>query len=261
MSYTTNIPFNKRAAFAALALILWLAALPSFGQAQQSTDVRELVPTQTLECEMAGAETHRYKFNLQANEFFQARVEQNGVDVTLRLLDASSHVLAMMDSPNGIEGPETLSFVPEKAGSFVLEVAGLNAKAEKGNYSIRRESARMATAKNKRRMEVERLFDAGMIAREAEGQVEAAIKLLTAAQVGWKELTAQQVRKLRQARAKVVEDRYRIILVTPDTQVDAKTEIKAKDLNDKIEKFRATVQQTAVDPRPLGKELYDILWR
>lgn len=57
----------------------------------------------------------------------------------------------------------------------------------------------------------------------------------------------------------VGEDRYRVILVTPDTQTDGKYEIKASDLNDKIEKFRAAVQDPSVDPRPLGKELFDIL--
>ncbi|MDT4967577.1 MAG: hypothetical protein QOJ64_2314, partial [Acidobacteriota bacterium] len=55
------------------------------------------------------------------------------------------------------------------------------------------------------------------------------------------------------------DDRYRVILVTPDTQIDAKTEIKAQDLNDKIQKFRAIVQNPKTDPRPLGKELYDVL--
>ena len=57
----------------------------------------------------------------------------------------------------------------------------------------------------------------------------------------------------------VGEDRFRTILVTPDTQTDGKTEIKAADLSDKIINFRAALQTPSVDPRPLGKELYDIL--
>jgi CHAT domain-containing protein/tetratricopeptide (TPR) repeat protein len=57
----------------------------------------------------------------------------------------------------------------------------------------------------------------------------------------------------------VGEDRYRVILTTPRAQADGKTEIKAATLNDKISKFRDAVQNPAIDPRPLGKELYDIL--
>lgn len=55
------------------------------------------------------------------------------------------------------------------------------------------------------------------------------------------------------------EDRYRVILTTPKTQIDSKTEIKSADLNKKIFDFRQAVQNPAIDPRPLGKELYDIL--
>jgi CHAT domain-containing protein/tetratricopeptide (TPR) repeat protein len=57
----------------------------------------------------------------------------------------------------------------------------------------------------------------------------------------------------------VGDDRYRVILTTPDVQTDGKTEIKAADLNKKISDFRAAVQDPKVDPRPLGKELYDIV--
>ena len=55
------------------------------------------------------------------------------------------------------------------------------------------------------------------------------------------------------------EDRYRVILTTASVQKDAKTEIKLSELNKKIFAFREALQNPAVDPRPLGKELYDII--
>jgi CHAT domain-containing protein/tetratricopeptide (TPR) repeat protein len=55
------------------------------------------------------------------------------------------------------------------------------------------------------------------------------------------------------------EEQYRVILTTPKVQIDGKTEIKAVDLNRKIFEFRAALQTPTVDPRPLAKELYDIL--
>jgi CHAT domain-containing protein/Tfp pilus assembly protein PilF len=55
------------------------------------------------------------------------------------------------------------------------------------------------------------------------------------------------------------KDRYRVILVTPETQVDGKTEIKEAELNEKIAQFRAVAQNPTIDPCPAGKELYDIL--
>jgi CHAT domain-containing protein len=57
----------------------------------------------------------------------------------------------------------------------------------------------------------------------------------------------------------VTENRYRVILTTPNLQIDAKTDIKAVDLNKKIFDFRDALLNKKIDPRPLGKEIYDIL--
>jgi len=57
----------------------------------------------------------------------------------------------------------------------------------------------------------------------------------------------------------ITKDRYRVILTTPTVQVDGKTEIKATDLNKKIFAYREALQNLEIDPRPKGKELYDIL--
>jgi len=57
----------------------------------------------------------------------------------------------------------------------------------------------------------------------------------------------------------VLPDRYRVILTTGQTQVDRKTEIKAAELNQKLNCFLMALMNPRVDPRPLGKELYDIL--
>ena len=57
----------------------------------------------------------------------------------------------------------------------------------------------------------------------------------------------------------VVQNRYRVILTTPTVQVDGKTDIDISVLNKKIFAFRAALRDRSVDPRPLGKELYDIL--
>jgi CHAT domain-containing protein/tetratricopeptide (TPR) repeat protein len=57
----------------------------------------------------------------------------------------------------------------------------------------------------------------------------------------------------------VTPDRYRVVLTTPAVQVDAKAEIPAAALNKKIFAFRELLRNPAADPRPAGKELYDIL--
>jgi len=57
----------------------------------------------------------------------------------------------------------------------------------------------------------------------------------------------------------ITENRYRVILTTPTVQIDGKTDISALELNKKIYAFREALQNPRVDPRPLAKQLYDIL--
>jgi CHAT domain-containing protein/Tfp pilus assembly protein PilF len=192
----TSTSFASRVILITLSLTLWPAASAVFGQTEQPNEVRELPPGQTLEREMTGAETHRYKFDLQANEFFQVRVEQKGIDVLLKLLGANGQVVARMGSPSERQGPETLSFVMEKSGSFVLELSGFDVTAEKGNYTIKREASRTATRKDKRRVEIEWLFVEGMTARDVVGQEETAIKKFSEAQAGWQELADSYMAEL-----------------------------------------------------------------
>jgi CHAT domain-containing protein/Tfp pilus assembly protein PilF len=141
------------------ALSLNFILLTSYGQQQQSNIIRELPPGETLVREMSGAESHRYGFDLQKDDFFHVKVDQAGIDVTLKLMDADGHVLATMDSPNGNEGSETLSFIAKKSANFVLYVGSTDERAKKGSYSVWRWPSRTATPQDARRVELERVFD------------------------------------------------------------------------------------------------------
>ncbi len=57
----------------------------------------------------------------------------------------------------------------------------------------------------------------------------------------------------------VSDQRYRVVATTPTVQVAGKTEISATDLNKKIFAFRKLLEDPESDPRPLGKELYDVI--
>ncbi len=185
----------------AISELILFSAL-AYGQGRNDDSIRELPPNQTVEREMIGAQTHRYRLDLQANEFFQVHVEQKGVDVTLKLLDSNGNVLATMNSPNGKNGPETLSFVMADTGRYVLEVIGADEKAEKGHYAITREAARGATMKDKRRVEVERLFVEAIAARQIDSQVETAIKRFSQALAGWQELNDRYMESLTEQQLK-----------------------------------------------------------
>jgi CHAT domain-containing protein len=57
----------------------------------------------------------------------------------------------------------------------------------------------------------------------------------------------------------VGEEKYRVILITPDVQKAAEYPIKGVELNRKIAAFRDALQDYKTDPRPLAQELYKII--
>lgn len=208
-----GILFLRRVVTALIAMTLWLAPSTVSGQARPSGGVRELRPGRALEREVTGSETHGYKFALRKNEFLQVRVEQRGADVVLRLFGTGGNELARMDSPNGKEGVETLTFVAPEAGVYTLEVGGLEPKAAKGRYRIFRETPRESTQRDKRRVEVERLFvTAGDQSASSPDPTDAGIKKWEEALAGWRELrddymaeqSARQLRRSKNAKAKAL---------------------------------------------------------
>ncbi len=57
----------------------------------------------------------------------------------------------------------------------------------------------------------------------------------------------------------VGEEKYRVILITPDAQVAREYPIKAAEVNKKVAALREALQNPKVDPRPLAQELYRIV--
>ncbi len=57
----------------------------------------------------------------------------------------------------------------------------------------------------------------------------------------------------------VGEDKYRVILITPEVQKAAEYRIRAADLYRKVAAFRQAIEDPRTDPRPLAQELYRIL--
>lgn len=57
----------------------------------------------------------------------------------------------------------------------------------------------------------------------------------------------------------VTEEKYRVILITAYSQKAAEYPITAADLNKEVQRFRDVLTNPRLDPRPLAKQLYDIL--
>ncbi|HNB73216.1 MAG TPA: tetratricopeptide repeat protein, partial [Acidobacteriota bacterium] len=90
-----------------------------------------------VERELQAEQKHSFTVQLEANRYVRIEVEQQGIDVIVRLFDPAGKQVQEMDSPNGTNGPEHLRHVTIEAGTYRIEVAGLEKGAKPGKYTIR----------------------------------------------------------------------------------------------------------------------------
>ena len=91
-------------------------------------------------------ETHTYTVTLEENMFAQLVVEQNGIDIIVKVAAPNGKSLGDFDSPNGTEGPENVSFVGIVAGAYSVSVAPLTpGEGSSGQYQIKLIELREAT--------------------------------------------------------------------------------------------------------------------
>lgn len=139
-----------------------------------------------LQKRIGGGESHSYTLALNIGQFVQLQIDQRGVDVIVRLFDSEGVQKAEMDSPNGAHGPELLCFIPEKAGSYRVEVRQLQADAIVGNYTILVTDIRALEAADRSRFEAQQIFSEAEqlrnqgkveVTADAIAKYEAAVKL------------------------------------------------------------------------------------
>jgi CHAT domain-containing protein/Tfp pilus assembly protein PilF len=119
-----------------------------------------------IERELKGGEVHAYTFKPEAGQFVSIVVEQRGIDVVVVVLAPDGKHLAEVDSPNGSNGPEPLSFVANGSGNYRIEVRPLE-KTATGRYAIRIEAIRAATPQEKDRDRV-KSFAAALVFSDSE---------------------------------------------------------------------------------------------
>jgi hypothetical protein len=78
--------------------------------------------------------------------------------VVVTLFRPDGEKLKEVDSPNGTQGPEPVSFIVEASGNYRLEVRALEKDAPAGRYEVRIEELRAATTQDRSRVAAEQAF-------------------------------------------------------------------------------------------------------
>lgn len=144
--------------FIKLLLIILLFGANAFGQTPQT-----LSPNRKIEREMRGGEKISYQIKAKKGEFIQARADQKGIDVTVKVFapsDGDAPIsIAVRDTPNGRFGAEDVSFVAPASGVYRIEISSTDDKAPAGKYELILAAPRAAPGeKDLLRAKTERIY-------------------------------------------------------------------------------------------------------
>src|SRR5437763_1372443 len=108
------------------ALLIILLTAPSFAYAltpsgshttftrakvEPQADLVPLVPGNPIERALNGGESHRFTLKLKSNQYLRVTADQRGIDVVVTLFAPDGRKLMEVDTPNGEQGPEILSYI------------------------------------------------------------------------------------------------------------------------------------------------------
>ena len=111
------------------ALIFWLAA-------STPTDTPLPPPGSERSESIGGTTAHRYVVAAPKDTTLVVNVLQEGIDLVVEVRDATGALLLSFDSPNGIDGPETATWVSGAGGRFTVVVRPLAPGAPAGRYRL-----------------------------------------------------------------------------------------------------------------------------
>ncbi|HYW70112.1 MAG TPA: CHAT domain-containing protein [Pyrinomonadaceae bacterium] len=137
-----------------VALVVCVIVAGNARRAISQTDSSS-IPVTTLELgrplerELAGGQSHSYRFNLSAGQYVKIAVEQRGIDVVLSIVGPDGKQLASYDGEVRLSGVESAEFVAGPAGGYVLNVAAKYRFVPAARYHIQMVALREATDNDK----------------------------------------------------------------------------------------------------------------
>src|SRR5687767_141772 len=144
------------------------------GNQLDEKEIRVLEMGRPIERELVGGQSHRYQIDLAAGQYLSVVVDQRGIDVVATLLGPDGKKLIEVDSPNGVRGPEPVSWIVETAGRHRLEVGSLEKGAKPGRYEVKIVELRVSTERDRELVEAGNLYNESISLR-GKGQYDQAI--------------------------------------------------------------------------------------
>ncbi|HMZ81900.1 MAG TPA: hypothetical protein PLL06_19545 [Acidobacteriota bacterium] len=118
---------------------------------------QELKPPISMKHELKGGEKHTFSLTLKAKDLLRLVVDQQGIDVVVRLVGLDGKPVQETDNPNGTQGAEPLSFIAAQGGTYRVEIESLKKTDQAGKYELKIEAIQTATDQDFAQVEIEKL--------------------------------------------------------------------------------------------------------
>ena len=167
MTPPSELRFYRRRARSVIALCLLLTALvwPVTVDGDQTGVSQETLPTleagKTMGRQLSGGEAHAFQLTLSPGQRLRVVVDQQGIDVTIKISTFQGRELAEMDSLNSTQGPEIASVIAEQAESYRVEIRSSSKSAPAGRYEVRIEIVGIATEQDRQWIEAQQAYSEG----------------------------------------------------------------------------------------------------
>jgi CHAT domain-containing protein/Tfp pilus assembly protein PilF len=156
--------------------------------AAESGDLLQKLSTagQSFTGSLAGGQTHSYSVNLVTGQFLQIVVEQQGIDLIVKIIRAGGETLAEVDRPNGSQGPESVSLIAVDSAEYRVQIIPASKRAPAGKYRLILQQLRQFQSSDQKRIAAEQAVSKGELLRpnqtveakrEAISQFEKALSL------------------------------------------------------------------------------------
>lgn len=84
--------------------------------------------------EFTTAGSHQFTMTVSGNQFIRLDLEQKGIDVSITAWDPNGDPIGRFDSPNGMNGPEAITFIAEHKGTYTFSVETVSQNPIPGSY-------------------------------------------------------------------------------------------------------------------------------
>lgn len=127
-------------------LVFFFVSLSLNGQNPPQITTLEL--NKPLEREISGTQRHSYQINLSANQYLKILLQQQGIDLGLRLYGTDGKQISDFDAEFKSNGSETVEFIAPKEGNYRFDIINKFTLMPAGKYEIKLAELRLASEKD-----------------------------------------------------------------------------------------------------------------